>query len=143
MPYSPEDKERILSEVLDSIATGQSLRASCRSVGVPLATVQDWIDAGAELSGQYAHARASLIDVLTDEIESIADRVEADQAAVAKARLQIDARKWNLSKVMPRRFGDKVQTEVTGKDGGAIQTVTEIVRKVVRADGSQPDNRDG
>jgi hypothetical protein len=34
-------------------------------------------------------------------------------------RLQVDARKWLMVKLAPRKYGDKI--EHTGKDGGPIQ----------------------
>jgi hypothetical protein len=40
---------------------------------------------------------------------------------IAHTRLQIDTRKWLLSKMLPKVYGDKVQQEHTGKDGGPIQ----------------------
>ena len=43
----------------------------------------------------------------------------------------------------PDLWRDRVQNEHSGPDGAPIQTVTEIVRKVVRSDAAQPDNRDG
>lgn len=38
---------------------------------------------------------------------------------VRRSQLRIDARKWLLSKLLPARFGDRV--EHTGVGGGAIQ----------------------
>lgn len=40
---------------------------------------------------------------------------------IAHTRLQIDTRKWVLAKMLPKIYGDKVQQEHTGKDGGPIQ----------------------
>ncbi len=37
-------------------------------------------------------------------------------------RLQVDARKWMLAKALPNIYGDKLTAEVTGKDGGPIET---------------------
>ena len=39
---------------------------------------------------------------------------------VAHKRLQVDTRKWYLSKVLPKIYGDKIQQELTGADGGPI-----------------------
>jgi hypothetical protein len=48
-------------------------------------------------------------------------------------RLQVDTRKWLLSKALPKIYGDKLTAEVTGKDGGPIETDAtplEIARRV-------------
>jgi hypothetical protein len=39
---------------------------------------------------------------------------------VAHKRLQVDTRKWYLSKVLPKIYGDKILQELTGADGGPI-----------------------
>ena len=43
------------------------------------------------------------------------------------ARLQIDARKWRASKLRPKIYGDKVQAEISGADGGPIKTETKVM----------------
>ena len=48
--------------------------------------------------------------------------VRLDSAFVAWQRNRIDTRKWLLSKLAPKKYGDKVQTELTGADGGAIES---------------------
>ena len=35
-------------------------------------------------------------------------------SAVSKAKLQIDARKWAASKIAPKKYGDKVEQQITG-----------------------------
>jgi hypothetical protein len=83
-----------------------------------------WADTYEGVGEQYARARDELIEYRRAELLRIADECEEDPTAIQKARLQIDTRKWELSKLMPRRMGDRVSTEITGKDGGPIQTET-------------------
>jgi hypothetical protein len=56
---------------------------------------------------------------MADEVQEIADGV----GDVARDRLRFDSRRWYLSKLAPKRYGDKLQQEVSGPDGGAL-TVT-------------------
>lgn len=42
------------------------------------------------------------------------------------AKLQIDARKWYLSKLMPKQYGDKVALEQSGPNGGPIQHAVDV-----------------
>jgi hypothetical protein len=44
-----------------------------------------------------------------------------DMEHIMRSRLRIDTRKWMLSKMLPKVFGEKVITEITGRDGGAIE----------------------
>ena len=46
--------------------------------------------------------------------------------AVDRTRLQIDARKWYASKLAPKKYGDKVQQEVSGPDGAPIQAAITV-----------------
>jgi len=58
-----------------------------------------------------------------EEIIEIADNVEAESASVAKAKLQIDARKWAASKIAPKKYGDKTELDVKSSDGSMTPTV--------------------
>ena len=52
--------------------------------------------------------------------------LDLSSTAVARNRLRVDTRKWALSKMLPRKFGDKNTTEVTGPDGGAVKHTVEV-----------------
>lgn len=49
-----------------------------------------------------------------------------DSTAVQRNRLRVDARKWLLSKMAPKKYGDKVTQEHTGANGGAIQVASTV-----------------
>ena len=49
---------------------------------------------------------------------------------VDRSRLMVDAREWLASKLAPKKYGDKVSTEVSGPDGGPIQTENTIVEYI-------------
>jgi hypothetical protein len=46
-----------------------------------------------------------------------------DHEHIARCRLRIDTRKWYLAKLAPKRYGDKVDVNVGGQDGGPVATV--------------------
>jgi transposase len=127
--YSPEDKERIIWAVFVSMEGGKSLRQASKDEGVSEATILRWIDRDetGELEKRYARARDGLLTHHTRELLEIADAAED----AAKAKLQVDTRKWIMSKLMPQKFGDKVRNEVSGPDGSPVQTVTRIERVIV------------
>ena len=109
--YSDELAEKIC----ELIASGMSLRTVCSQDGIPSAvTVCKWLSENEEFSKQYARAREEQAVSFADEIISIADSVEPDSAAVAKAKLQIDSRKWLAAKMAPKKYGDKVEQQITG-----------------------------
>ena len=118
--YSDEMAEKIC----EKIANGRSLRSICAEDGMPTtSTVCKWLIENKEFSEQYARARDKQADYFAEEIIEIADSAEAESAAVAKAKLQIDARKWAASKIAPKKYGDKQELDVKSSDGSMRPTV--------------------
>lgn len=124
----------MLKDICDKIAGGQSLRKICLLDGMPhIDTVREWLLKDAEFSAQYARAREEQADFYADEIVEIADDKSQDilevgeggdirsltnSAAVQRAKLQVDARKWKASQLAPKRWGQQnIKTELTGADG--------------------------
>lgn len=115
------------------ISNGESLRAICREEGMPDAsTVHSWLlDADKKLfSQQYARARNSQAEIIFDELLEIADDSSQDTLLVQmgkktvpmenkewvnRSRLKVDTRKWYISKVLPKKFGDKLDLTSDGK----------------------------
>lgn len=102
--------QEMADKICDLIARGMSLRAICVAKDMPNRdTVYRWLSEYSEFSDQYAHVREEQADGFADEIIEIADKVPADSAEVAKAKLQIDARKWKAAKLAPKKYGDKLE----------------------------------
>jgi hypothetical protein len=128
------DRAAIMPDVLEQIANGKSLRAICEPEGMPApSTIVSWLQEDKALAEQYAHARERQADFYADEIIEIADAASDP----AKARLQVDARKWKASKLAPKRYGDRVLNEHSGPGGAPITTVQRIERVVI--DPANPD----
>lgn len=51
---------------------------------------------------------------------------KSDNTFVNRDRLRIDTKKWIMCKRMPHIYGDKIQQEVTGKDGKDLIPVLNI-----------------
>jgi len=100
-------------------------------------TIYRWLLNDEEFRKQYVQARALQAESLFDESLEIADdarndwmerRGEEDAGWVAngehiqRSRLRIDTRKWMAARLDPKKYGDKQAVELTGKDGGAIET---------------------
>jgi hypothetical protein len=116
----------IADEICTRLANGESLRAICasdRDDFIPhIGTVLRWVGQHEDFREQYARAREIQAETMADEIIGIADDADIDAGAgVAKARLQVDARKWVASKLLPKKYGDKLQQEVSGPDGQPIR----------------------
>lgn len=109
--YSKQTADKIC----ELIAQGMGLRAICDKSGMPTtSTVCLWLSKHPEFSEQYARAREEQADGFADEIIDIADSVAPETGEVAKAKLQIDARKWKAAKLAPKKYGDKVEQVLSG-----------------------------
>lgn len=129
--YTPE----IADQILQMMADGISSPKIAAQLKISESTIYAWIIDDYEGFGQkYARAKHIVALRWADEISDIADhkrddyvmneegKMVLDMEAVARSRLRIDTRKWLLSKVLPKVYGEKVITEITGKDGGPIET---------------------
>lgn len=75
-----------------------------------------------------------------DRMEAAAEELEGKERAaefallaslrtnvVKRDALRVDTRKWYTAKVAPKLYGEKVAHELTGKDGGPVETRQSIV----------------
>ncbi|MFM4972842.1 terminase [Aeromonas veronii] len=131
-----------LGEVICSaIADGVSLRAVLARPGMPSKSmVMRWLadERYVEFRDQYVCAREDLADKLADEILQIADdgsndtfldangNVKVNHDVIARARLQIDARKWLAAKLAPKKYGDGGRRENSGVHHGSIQVKSTV-----------------
>lgn len=108
-PEAPDDDSRALA-VLVAMESGMSLRQAAEYANVAAGTFLGWCDADPELAEQYARARERLLDAKAEELEEIGERAAAAETAVEVAGLRLlsDNRKWLLSKLMPKKYGDKM-----------------------------------
>lgn len=129
----PTDYSQELADyICERISDGESLRAICEADNMPnRATVFRWLGKHQEFSDQYARAREEQAEALADEIVSIADQMppttdngSTDSGHVSWQKNRVEARKWVASKLKPKKYGDKVQQEVSGPNGGPVQVST-------------------
>jgi hypothetical protein len=111
LTYSPEEIAQAKDLICLEIAEGKSLKAICEQDGVPSReTIYQWLADDSAFSDKYVRAREDQADFYADEIIDIAD-TEPD---ANKARVRIDARKWKASKLQPKKYGDKVDLNLSG-----------------------------
>jgi hypothetical protein len=125
------------------LAAGMSLNEICKRPRIKArcseSTARGWaINPQHEFSANYACAKEASYHKMAEEIMAITDDgtndyverkkadgetyVALDHEHVQRSRLRVDTRKWFLSKVLPKIYGDKIMAEHTGPNGGPIQT---------------------
>jgi hypothetical protein len=133
----------------------ESLRAICREDGMPaLGTVMRWLAKHHEFREQYARAREAQAEVHHEEILEISDDCTDDvqvlmgneedgaisrinHSAIARAKLQIDTRKWIMGKMQPKKYGDSTTIKGDPEAPLAPSTVsltvtTDLVKSIVQ-----------
>ena len=115
-------------EFCTRIASGRSARDVCSASDMPnRSTIVEWCHSNPIFSAQYDAAKESRAENIFEDTLNIVDNVAEEAACVAKARLQMDARKWFLSKMLPKKYGDKLaDAEIDTNDG----EITINVRRV-------------
>lgn len=133
--------QEIGDEICRRLAEGQTVEAICRDPEMPPAsTVRLWAidDRGNEGNGApgfavaYARARSVGFQKMADELVEIGDDPclfdgKPDHALVQRARLMSDNRRWLLSKLLPRQFGDRITQEIVGDPNAPLVTRIELV----------------
>lgn len=135
--YTEELALRVCEEIA---STSKSLKTICDQEGMPsVRTVLHWLRDKEDFLRQYTRAKEEQADLLVEEMIDISDDGSNDLMTITKgnetyeaenkevvnrSKLRVETRKWIASKLKPKKYGDKVTNEITGKDGGAIQVIT-------------------
>ena len=121
------DKEIVFKSILSEIEEGASLRSILRREDMPSRyTFFEWLHKDEDKTNQYAHACEVRAEAIFEDILEIADETSGDKKYtesgevidseyVARSRIKIDARKWMLGKMQPKKYGDKIQQEISGE----------------------------
>jgi hypothetical protein len=132
----PSDYTKELAETIcKRIAKGESVRSIDKDPEMPSSgTIYNWLlDADKkEFLEQYESARAIQAELMFEELLDIADDGQNDYIEkqnadgesyevvntehIQRSRLRVDTRKWYLSKVLPKKFGEKLDMTTNGKD---------------------------
>lgn len=111
MAFTPEQVTAFKLRICQDIAEGKSLKKICEASDMPSReTVYVWLSEDHTFSDNYVRAREEQADFYADEIVEIADNTKD----AAKARVQIEARKWKASKLQPKKYGDKLDLNHSG-----------------------------
>lgn len=134
----------IADEVCRRLERTYSLIRVCRADDMPAeSSVRGWVlDDTDGFAARYARAREVGYQTMAEELVDLADdnsrdwidengERRVDHENVQRSRLMVDTRKWLLSKVLPKIYGDRLA--LTDADGGPLQVA--VVRYDLPAPG--------
>lgn len=124
--------KKITPEIFDNICndlgnTHQGLKHVLKKYGIFDNEFYGFVNSNDERISKYARAKEDQIQYLADEINKLtyemADMVRKGgiydeitiNPAVKTMQIQVDALKWQLSKLAPKKYGDKVAVEHEGE----------------------------
>ncbi len=122
------EKEAAITRILDAVSSGTSLKKACKvEKGINRPMFYRWMDADKDLSDRYARARKQGWACMADELTDIIANTEPQSEHIQLTKLEVDTKKWILSKMLPSQYGDKQEIEHKG---------TAISVNVVKPDGA-------
>lgn len=127
--------ETLIDSICETLSTThKSIRKCCEENGVSYNAFKAWIndqkpDFKEYALAQYTRAKDEQIAYLADEILNLTYEMQElikqgktygdnVNAAVSALRIQIDSIKWILSKLVPKKYGDKIDLTSDGEPIG-------------------------
>lgn len=138
--YTPE----LADLFCEQLAMGYSVRTVCKDDKFPApSTIFRWLREHKEFQEQYARAKQESADAMADELLDIVDDGSNDwmeinkgnytatvvnQEAVQRSKLRAETRKWLMSKMKPKKYGDKLDLTSHGEKIEAAPLVVSTIK---------------
>lgn len=129
--------KELADKICQEVSEGKSCRLVCRELNIPQTNVRYWYLHDVQgFAAQYARAREAQMEAWADEITEISDDGTNDwmtikrggedvevpnQEVLQRSRLRVDTRKWLMSKIAPKKYGERIEQRISGADGGPVQ----------------------
>jgi hypothetical protein len=136
--------QALADTICERLASGISMRTVCLDPAIPEArTLFTWMRVYPEFLQQYTRAKAESADAIFDEMMDIADDGTNDWMEqhdkegacvgykvngehVQRSRLRIDTRKWALSKLAPKKYGDNLAVNHGVQEGSPLEQMMQM-----------------
>lgn len=113
--------QAVVDAVIARIEAGESENSACKAEGINRATFRS-AALRCQAADKYAQALSALAHAQAEALEQALDDMKAGKLDPQIGRIEVDARKWFASKFLPKQYGDKVQAELSGPNGGPVET---------------------
>ena len=129
--------QELADTICERIALGESLRKVCRTDDMPaMSSVFKWLRENKSFSEQYVKASEERTETQQEQLIEMGDEAiahaestdpKAANAVVSAYKLKADNLKWSMSKMKPKKYGDKL--DVTSDGEKIVYIPTELMNK--------------
>lgn len=133
-PGAVEVTVEMIEEVIARLADGLTLKQSCKKSKLSYTNVVRRIGDDPALKQLHARAREEYVRSRVQDMHDIAKDPKIEPA---RARLMMDAIKWEAARVLPKEFGDRVQQEVIITNNTTLSTRMAAARARAQQRGAQ------
>jgi hypothetical protein len=108
-------------------------------------TIRRWLRENDSFRDKYAQAKEDQADLMAEETVDVAYNDKKDwkviidddgnektvfvSEAVARSRLKVDALKWHASKLAPKKYGERIETNHGVSQGSFMETILDRISK--------------
>lgn len=131
--YTPE----LAAAILEMTSQGVPMKEVAAADGMPhLRTIRSWLVKDEQFRHLYLEAKQIAMIWLSEEITEIADdssqdvhvttygdgveRISPNTEFIGRSKIRIDARKWNMARLAPKIFGEKIEQTLQGPNGSPL-----------------------
>ena len=157
MKYTSSEIETLFKKVLKAVENGAPLGRTLKLPDMPSRRkFYDWIRDDEDMRERYARACEIRADAIFEEIFDIADDgtndfssyeiapgVEVEKVNmdhIQRSRLRVDARKWALGKMNPKKYGDKLDVTSGNKALSLPAIVGMVIKNEIPTDEPNDDD---
>jgi hypothetical protein len=148
-PGRPSIRTRAIEDrICTGVANGESMTRICRDVGMPeKATVFRWLAEDPAFQNRYRIAKEMMAEAMAEDILAIADDdshdtietkagVVPNREWIERSKVRCDNRRWLMSKLLPKKYGDKAAIEHSGAVATGM-TLAELDERIAKAKGEK------
>lgn len=102
--------------ICEMAGNGLSMRKIAKIIDIETRTIFQWLRVHPDFQHQYARAKTEeTADAMAEHIHNIAEGTLSGEYEPQAARVAIDAYKWTAAKLMPKKYGDKIDMTSGGE----------------------------
>lgn len=115
--------EDLADSICRQIAAGSNLSRLGQDEAFPASdTLYRWRNEKPEFSGKYLRAREMRADSRSDRMDDYVSRMLGGELDPNAVRVALLNEQWQAGREAPKKYGDKIQQEISGPGGKPIET---------------------